>query len=350
MTNQSVTVIGEAEYDEYGVVLKSTIVTPYMYNGQYGIENDGDGLYYMRTHFYNVDLKKFMNRDVVMGNIQDSQSLNRYAYVNGNPVNFTDPFGMARETVENTQSQSMSGLDKFQLGLDIAGFFPVVGEIADFANAGIYLYRGQYKEAFLSGLAMVPILGIAATGGKVYYKISGKLGTAKDFVLKNTPTAWGFIKKRAVELWKDESGSIDLSKFVKSSPRKLLKGEGNIGTYKKLKDDGHTGDDLTPHHMPSQKYLMDSMKMDKKQALNDGLSMNLHQMKKGGIHRKTKTYGGHMKKEERKRYLELSPRDALAHDLKDLRRLSMEEGTYPQYRDAIRQYAKEAVEYYNLRK
>jgi len=33
MTNQFGTVIGEAEYDEYGVVLKSTIVTRYMYNG-----------------------------------------------------------------------------------------------------------------------------------------------------------------------------------------------------------------------------------------------------------------------------------------------------------------------------
>ena len=259
---------------------------------------------------------------------------------------------MARETVENTQAQAqgMSALDKFQLGLDIFGLIPGLGEFADGGNAFIYLLHGQYGNAGLSVGAMIPFAGWGATGGKIYSKVSGKLGTAKDAVTKHATDSWGWVKKNAVEFWRDERGSVDPSKFVKSSPRKLLNKEGDIGTYKDLNKAGHPGDDLTPHHMPSKKYLMESMGMDKKDALDNGLSMNLHQMKKGGIHRKTKTYGGHMTKEERKAYLNLSPRDALAHDLKDLRKLSMEEGTYPQYRDAIRKYAKDAVEYYNLRK
>ena len=58
-------------------------------------------------------------------------------------------------------------LDDIQLGLDIIGLVPVVGEIADGANALIYAGRGDYVNASLSTAAMVPLFGIAATAGKL---------------------------------------------------------------------------------------------------------------------------------------------------------------------------------------
>lgn len=47
---------------------------------------DDNGLYYMRARYYNPDIKRFINRDVLVGDISDGQSLNHYAYVNDNPV------------------------------------------------------------------------------------------------------------------------------------------------------------------------------------------------------------------------------------------------------------------------
>ena len=48
----------------------------------------------MRLRYYNPQIKRFINQDIVTGEIGNSQSLNRYSYVQGNPVNYTDPFGM----------------------------------------------------------------------------------------------------------------------------------------------------------------------------------------------------------------------------------------------------------------
>jgi WXG100 family type VII secretion target len=51
-------------------------------------------------------------------------------------------------------------------GLDVLGFAPVVGELADGVNALIYLGEGRYVEAGISAAAMVPILGDAGKVGK----------------------------------------------------------------------------------------------------------------------------------------------------------------------------------------
>ena len=50
----------------------------------------------MRQRYYNTDIKRFINQDILTGSITDSQSLNRYSYVEGNPVSFLDPFGLSK--------------------------------------------------------------------------------------------------------------------------------------------------------------------------------------------------------------------------------------------------------------
>ena len=51
-------------------------------------------------------------------------------------------------------------------GLDVLGFIPGFGEIADGANALIYLAEGRYAEAAISAAAMIPIVGDAGKIGK----------------------------------------------------------------------------------------------------------------------------------------------------------------------------------------
>ena len=48
----------------------------------------------MRARYYNIAIKRFCNQDILTGEIGESKSLNRYAYVEGNPVSYLDPFGL----------------------------------------------------------------------------------------------------------------------------------------------------------------------------------------------------------------------------------------------------------------
>ncbi len=83
-------------YTPYGELLEGEYsdTVPFLYNGQFGVTTDGNGLYYMRARYYNVDIKRFINQDVLTGTLERISSLNRYAYVEGNPVSFLDPFGL----------------------------------------------------------------------------------------------------------------------------------------------------------------------------------------------------------------------------------------------------------------
>lgn len=70
--------------------------TEYAYDalGRLSMLTDKNGLYYMRARYYSPEIRRFINRDVLTGSIEDAASLNRYSYVEGNPVSYTDPFGL----------------------------------------------------------------------------------------------------------------------------------------------------------------------------------------------------------------------------------------------------------------
>jgi len=71
--------------------------TPFLYNGRDGVMTDDTGLYYMRARYYNPEIRRFVNQDVLLGEIAEGQTLNRYAYVTGEPVRFVDPFGLSKD-------------------------------------------------------------------------------------------------------------------------------------------------------------------------------------------------------------------------------------------------------------
>lgn len=72
------------------------------------------------------------------------------------------PATQANPPVEaETEAEGITGeqvLDGLQLGLDVVGLIPVVGEAADIISAGISLARGDYVGAGLSLLSAIPFV------------------------------------------------------------------------------------------------------------------------------------------------------------------------------------------------
>lgn len=75
----------------------------------------------------------------------------------------------------------------------------------------------------------------------------------------------------------------------------------------------------------------------------DGLCMNMEMPSPGvgGRHRLTDTYGRNMTDAQKAYYYSLSPRDALAYDIKNVREIYQSQGLYSEIRHQLQQYIQE---------
>ncbi|MEC0210419.1 polymorphic toxin-type HINT domain-containing protein [Paenibacillus ehimensis] len=153
-------------YGPYGETLKHEGNTdnPFQYNGRDGVMTDPNGLYYMRARYYQPEIKRFVNRDVLTGTISEASTLNRYAYVNGNPVSYVDPFGLSRD---GDSSFLLQG------GNFLVDTVPWVGTIKGFQQAflGTNFVTGErlstgdrWAEGIGSALSLIPIPGLKHAG------------------------------------------------------------------------------------------------------------------------------------------------------------------------------------------
>ena len=88
------------EYDTYGKLTSRTGTSDiiFLYNGRDGVVTDTNGLIYMRARYYAPELRRFINADILAGDIASGITLNRYAYANANPVSLIDPKGLAADS------------------------------------------------------------------------------------------------------------------------------------------------------------------------------------------------------------------------------------------------------------
>ncbi|MBP3505427.1 MAG: hypothetical protein J6K43_03390, partial [Lachnospiraceae bacterium] len=153
----------------------------YLYNGQYGVTTDRNGLYYMRARYYDQDIKRFINRDVVSGDITNSLSLNRYCYVQGNPVSLADPFGLCPDgnstmqglvgSLANT-TEELLGVGKRMLNSNTYGHSVLVRignywHMANVINVAWYIAESDYETISTYGHAALDLAGIVWDGADV---------------------------------------------------------------------------------------------------------------------------------------------------------------------------------------
>lgn len=159
-------VVGRVSYGVYGEVLSrdASVATPFLYNGLYGVVDDGCGLLYMRARYYAPGLMRFLSPDPVRGSLSDPKAFNPYAFAAGDPVSYADPLG-----------RSAMLFSPGHAALDALGFAPVAGAFFDVANGVWYASEGDWANAGLSAASAIPGIGDAAGVAKVGSKAVGAI-------------------------------------------------------------------------------------------------------------------------------------------------------------------------------
>lgn len=222
-------------------------------------------------------------------------------------------------------------------GLDLVGLIPVVGEIADGANALIYLAEGDAVNAALSAAAMVPGAGMAATGAKLGKKAAGAVA---EGAAKGGRQAAEEGAKRTSGGGRRNNGGKDKGK-KKGPCDHLKKGNANgTGSYRGGSYGGTKKSGIESHHAPansasplprSQGPAIQMAKSDHRSTSSHG-----HQGADGALYRAELE--------------ELISRglwdEVMAIEVEDIRRVASESGNSEIYDEAIN----EMLDYYNCLK
>ena len=172
----------------------------FLYNGRYGVETGADGLYYMRARYYNPQIKRFINRDIIDGSITDSQSLNKYSYVQGNPISLVDPFGLCAQDYFSRAGHEL---------LDWLGF---IFDPADVINFLWYTAEGNTAMAAATAVAIIPAAG--------------------SFIAKGTKQAIKAGKKAAQKAGEKAAKNATEKAAKKAAKKKLAKEAGKEAAQK----------------------------------------------------------------------------------------------------------------------
>lgn len=183
-TDDAGQVIGRGSYSAYGLTVLKTgdMDTPFLYNGQAGVQTESNGLIHMRARYYSPYLMRFLNADP----IGFSGGMNWFAYADGNPISNTDPLGLVSWGYSFPQGYWDSGVATTQtsqayqagmrqgaaaglpaaVGITVAVFTgPVVGGAAMSSGINMTNQLNQqflHSEAEFSGSSLAVDAGIGA--------------------------------------------------------------------------------------------------------------------------------------------------------------------------------------------
>ncbi|QFT87262.1 hypothetical protein FIU87_01170 [Bacillus sp. THAF10] len=151
----------------------------------------------MYARYYQPETGRFISQDSYKGEAHDPWTQHLYTYTMNSPTNFIDPTGhvahfmagpgggptsyINKDTIDkgstkqpaaktDNKKKKSSVKSWIQTGLDYLGFAPAIGTVADGINALIYLSDGDYTNAGINAIAMVPFWGDAAKGAKMLAK------------------------------------------------------------------------------------------------------------------------------------------------------------------------------------
>ena len=329
---------------------KGTESVEYRYDLQGNILEEADGLGKTEYHYnaFNQQTTTFMNNGQIQENQYDAEYLRAGISENGKGTVFLYYNGelLAESELNDTVR------NRYILGYGVAGSWQKEGyhsyhldeqnSTAYITEAGQGIENSYQYDAFgafrckeenihnrilYTGQQHDQVTGQYYLRARYYNPVVGRF-LQEDVYRGDGLNLYAYCENNPIVFY-DPSG-YKSSSFL---PDELSSGVyGNLtSTFGGAKTTG-----LTPHHMPSDLYMSSRYGVD----TDSGFAMLLETTyyNRGGRHGKTQSYG-RPSSEYKERYLSLSPRDALANDLNDLKSVLKSEGLYDSYaKGKIKEY------------
>lgn len=202
------------DYDAYGVYLNKTGNTYNVYGYKCEETDELTGLIYLRARYYEPGIGRFTSEDTYGGNIGNPITLNRYAYVNNNPISYSDPNGHMATMIEALISISirsiMDNMDMIRVNAEISAMFAVAdaaldnnqegkdyvsiaisGLVSGFAFGAIFTALGAIGEVFATvKLLTMLVSGLMIDAGFYFAGASFSEGNYLQSLLRFATSAW----------------------------------------------------------------------------------------------------------------------------------------------------------------
>jgi GIY-YIG catalytic domain. len=238
------------------------------------------------------DIGRWMSPDPMSEEFSDWSP---YHYVYNNPLMYNDPTGMFGECPngncpegvkdiiklpngeKETQIQEVvvvgkkkqnAALNAVQTTLDVIGIWDPFG-IADGINAGIYLYNGDYKNAGISALGIIPFVGDLGKG----YKYGAKALSKVDEVIDATKGVQGVYEITTKSGKKYVGKSKEVAKRLKqhkNGSKSIFKGEEIVDV--KVTEVLGTSIDVAVHEQKTLDNILQGQKVS--EAYKNGSVLN----------------------------------------------------------------------------
>jgi RHS repeat-associated protein len=173
ITDSAETTTDTFEYGPYGELINRTGTSDvsFNYNGRFGVYTDENDLVFMLTRYYNPEISRFVNQDIIYGNISNGHTLNQFLFAFSNPSRYTDP----------------TGRFPFAIPLIVKGLEILVG--AAVAAVGSYVIVEEIKVSFSSRQTRrTPTIHDSPTDELSYYGVNpGLSDNIPEFVDNTLP-------------------------------------------------------------------------------------------------------------------------------------------------------------------